>query len=180
LTNSPASETSTPPEQLDSELWVWGVDPSLYVPAIGAAASGRRLAVRQVDVSGAATADTLRRLRLFTYECALELMADCPPVCVYIEQPSGRFHNLSLVYATGVIMEAISAAADRIYPYDLSITVIPRTEWCKEILNNALAPKEDVDQWLRRDMGFVTPNLDQAEACAIAIAGWRMTEWKGK
>src|SRR5947209_2101060 len=88
---------------------VWGVDPAVSRLAVAFAPvdGGQVRAVTLRTDSEAREGQRLgwldRQIRIVARQWASEF----PPACVWVEQPSGRFRNLALVYATGVIQAAL-------------------------------------------------------------------------
>ena len=64
------------------------------------------LITRTTEREGARLGLLDRQLRIAARQWASEF----PPACVFVEQPSGRFRNLPLTYAAGVIQAALFEA----------------------------------------------------------------------
>jgi hypothetical protein len=92
--------------------FVWGVDPALSRVAVAFApvGGGRPRVMTLVTGSDAREGQRLGWLDRQVRIAARQWAGSYPPACVWVEQPSGRFRNLQLAYATGVIQAALFEA----------------------------------------------------------------------
>lgn len=148
---------------------MWGFDPGLAVQAVAfadvasPALEVRTLITRTTEREGARLGLLDRQLRIAARQWAGEF----PPEVVWVEQPSGRFTNLQLVYAVGVIQAALFET--------LAVPVwsIPSGAWKRRTVGVGNATKPQVRAWVD-DLGVEVDGQDQADAVAIAYAGRAM------
>ena len=92
--------------------YVWGVDPALsrvavsFAPVDGGRPSVLTLVTHSDTREGQRLGWLDRQLRI----AARQWASSWPPAVVWVEQPSGRFRNLQLTYACGVIQAALFEA----------------------------------------------------------------------
>ena len=149
--------------------YVWGVDPSLAIQAVAFAdvdspsVDVRTLITRTTEREGARLGLLDRQLRIAARQWAGEF----PPEVVWVEQPSGRFTNLQLVYACGVIQAALFET--------LAVPVwsIPSGAWKRRTVGVGNATKPQVRAWVD-GLGVAVDSQDEADAVAIACAGRAM------
>jgi Holliday junction resolvasome RuvABC endonuclease subunit len=156
--------------------WVWGIDPAVS-----------RLAFAFADVdSPAVHVETLvthtderegARLGIFDRQiriAARQWAGDFPPAAVFIEQPSGRFRNLQLTYAVGVLQAATFEALG------CPVWTIPSGAWKRRTIGVGNATKNQVAAWVAR-LGVAADGQDECDAVAIACSGramFRARSWE--
>lgn len=88
---------------------VWAVDPAIshlafaFADIAGAAIGVETLITRTTEREGARLGLLDRQVRIYARQAA----GRYPPACVWVEQPSGRFPNVQLAYAVGVVQAAL-------------------------------------------------------------------------
>lgn len=157
---------------------VWGIDPALarlafaFAPTNGGAIELETLTTRSKATEGERLGLIDRQVRIFARRRA----ADWPPEVVWVEQPSGRFRNLPLTYAVGVIQAALYETLE------VPVWTIPSSTWKCATLGRGSADKEAVARWVRQ-RGATARCQDEADAYCIAAAGRAMLlaeEWGAK
>jgi Holliday junction resolvasome RuvABC endonuclease subunit len=149
--------------------FVWGVDPALAKLAFAFAdvdsdkVEVETLITRTTEREGARLGLLDRQLRIY----ARQVAGRYPPACCWIEQPSGRWRNLQLAYATGVIQGALFETLA------CPVWTVPSSAWKRRTVGRGNATKEQVAGWVDR-LGVAVRSQDEADACAIAIAGRAM------
>lgn len=149
--------------------YVWAVDPAVSKLAFAYAS----LADESISVETLPTACDARegerlglldrQVRIFARQAADSF----PPVCVWVEQASGRFQSPQLVYAIGVTQAAIYETLR------CPVWSIPSGKWKRAAIGKGNATKEQIAAWVaRRDTRPATQ--DEADAYAIAYAGREM------
>jgi Holliday junction resolvasome RuvABC endonuclease subunit len=150
--------------------FVWGVDPALSKVAFAFAA----LVGEAVTVETAVTRTDARegeRLGLLDRQVRWQAraLACCyPPSCVWLEQPSGRFRNLQLAYAVGVIAAALYESLGGV-----PVFMVAPAAWKVRTVGAGNASKAQVAAWVER-LGVDVASQDEADAAAIAVAGRAM------
>jgi Holliday junction resolvasome RuvABC endonuclease subunit len=151
--------------------FVYGIDPALSRIAVAIA----ELGAEHVEVTSLVTATDAvegERLGLLDRQVrvwATQLRVEFPPAAVWVEQPSGRFRNLALVYATGVIQAALFEALGGV-----PVWTIPSGTWKLRAVGVGNATKDQVKAWAE---GVAeVDGQDEADAVAIACAGRAMVE----
>jgi Holliday junction resolvasome RuvABC endonuclease subunit len=148
---------------------VWAVDPGLSRLAVAfAAAAGETIAVetlitRTTEREGARLGLLDRQLRIAARQWAVRW----PPACVWVEQPSGRFTNVQLVYAVGVVQAALFEALA------VPVWTIASSAWKRRTVGAGNATKPQVRAWVDR-LRIGVRDQDEADAVAIACAGRAM------
>lgn len=157
---------------------IWGVDPALsrlafaFAPEDGGAIELETLATRSDATEGERLGLLDRQVSIFARQRA----ADWLPVAVWVEQPSGRFRNLPLTYAVGVIQAALYETLH------VPVWTIPSSTWKCATVGRGNADKEAVAHWVRLQ-GAKATGQDEADAYCIAAAGRAMLlteEWGAK
>jgi Holliday junction resolvasome RuvABC endonuclease subunit len=149
--------------------FVWAVDPGLSRLAFAFAAvedeavEVETLITRTVEREGARFGLLDRQLRIYARQAA----GRYPPACVWVEQPSGRFSNLQLSYAVGVIQAALFEALA------CPVWTVPPSAWKKRSVGVGNASKLQIASWVRAS-GIEVEGQDEADAVAIACAGRAM------
>jgi Holliday junction resolvasome RuvABC endonuclease subunit len=92
----------------------------------------------------------------------------CPATSILVEQPSGRFVNLSLSYAAGVIIRS----AEKYLPG--RVATVPSPQWKKAIGLKGNAGKPETMAYAQR-FGYEGDIEDEADAICIARACQKMT-----
>lgn len=150
--------------------YIWGLDPAVSRVAFACAERGSQ----QVDVQTLTTAsDTSegerlglldRQVRIF----ARQLAGDYPPHVVWVEQPSGKFSNLQLIYAVGALQAALFETLG------VPVWTIPSSTWKLKTIGAGNATKQQVAAWAEGVATF--DGQDEADAIGIAVAGRAMVE----
>lgn len=152
-----------------SESIVWGVDVSTTRVAF-ASTNGRTLSAEISKLDGAARLAQAREEA--TYAARSFTVPDNDPLCVWVEQPTGKHPKPTLVQMVGVVSEAIYAALSTLYAHPVTIYPIAVASWKKAALGFGNADKDDVMAWAQ--MLWDPANQDEADALAIAFAGQSM------
>lgn len=154
---------------MSSRDWVLGVDVAIGHLAIGAApVDGGQVEVRSlITACDAREGERLGKLDRQVRIWARQLAGIWPPAVVWVEQPSGRFRNLQLTYATGVIQAALFEALG------VPVWTIPSSAWKKRTVGVGNATKPQVAAWVQK-LGVDVETQDESDACAIAHAGRAM------
>jgi len=148
---------------------VWGVDPAVSRLAFGfAPVDGGPIVVETLFTGSAAREGQRlgwldRQVRI----AARQLAAEFPPACVWVEQPSGRFRNLALAYAVGVVQAALFEALGA------PVWTVPSSTWKQRTVGAGNASKAQVAAWVTAQ-GADFASQDEADAYAIAAAGRAM------
>jgi Holliday junction resolvasome RuvABC endonuclease subunit len=149
--------------------FVWAVDPAVsrlafaFAPVDGGPVEVRTLRTDSEAREGQRLGWLDRQLRI----AARQWGGEYPPACVWIEQPSGRFRNLPLVYAVGVVQAALFEALA------VPVWTLPSSAWKKRTVGVGNATKLQVLAWVTR-LGVDVASQDEADAVAIACAGRAM------
>jgi Holliday junction resolvasome RuvABC endonuclease subunit len=150
--------------------YVWGIDPAVSRLAFAFAdLDGERVEVETLHVGNDATEG--ERLGLLDRQvriCARQLAGTYPPVAVWVEQPSGRFRNLTLTYAVGVLQAALFETLA------VPVWTIPSSAWKLRTVGVGNAAKAQVMTWAERVA--TVDGQDEADAVAIAWAGRLMVD----
>jgi Holliday junction resolvasome RuvABC endonuclease subunit len=148
--------------------YVWGIDPAVSRLAFAFA----DLDGEQVEVETLCTAtDTTEGERLGLLDRQVRIYArqqveTYPPAVVWVEQPSGRWRNLPLAYAVGVVQAALFETLH------CPVWTIPSSAWKRRTVGAGNATKPQVMAWAERVA--VVGNQDEADAVGIAWAGRAM------
>jgi Holliday junction resolvasome RuvABC endonuclease subunit len=148
--------------------YVWGVDPAISRLAFAFADLGSEVIEVETLIT-ASKATEGERLGLFDRQVrifARQLAGSYPPACVWVEQPSGRFRNLTLVYACGVAQAALFETLG------CPVWTIPSSTWKQRTVGSGNASKAEVMAWAERHATI--DGQDEADAVAIARAGRAM------
>lgn len=105
---------------------------------------------------------------------AFYLAKDHPPLCIFVERPTGKHPNPSLSDMAGVVQAALYDGLVDLYSYPVTVYTIPVGTWKKQACGSGRATKEEVMTWAR-GQGFEPQSQDEADAVAIATAGALMT-----
>ena len=149
--------------------FVWGIDPALSRLAFAFAAldsdaiTVETLITRCEEREGARLGLLLRQLHIYARQAAGRF----PPAVCWVEQPSGRFRNLQLTYATGVVQAALFEALA------CPVWSIASSAWKRRTVGVGNATKEQVAAWVDA-LGVDVDGQDEADAVAIAVAGRAM------
>lgn len=147
--------------------YVWGVDVAVSKLAFGFAALGWTTVESEPlhfdrELRGGRRLGLMdRKLRMWARNTATTF----PPVAVFVEQPSGRFRNLELAYAAGVVQAALFEALG------VEVLTITSGEWKRAAVGNGKASKPQVGAWVRRRVDGDVFDEDQCDAVGIAFAG---------
>lgn len=148
---------------------VWGVDPAVDRLAFAfARVDSSAIEVETVRTDSSATEGERlgwldRQVRIFARQRAGEF----PAACVWVEQPSGKFRNLTLAYAVGVIQAALFEVLG------CPVWTIPSSAWKQRTVGVGNASKEQVAAWVL-EQGASVNGQDECDAYAIAAAGRAM------
>jgi len=151
---------------------IWGIDVGTARIAFACGAETRTLTI--------ASERGARRLALAhdaLKAYSLSLARAYPPLCVFVEQPSGQHVNPSLSYMAGVIQSAVYQGLAVLYANPVSVWTITSSEWKALLGLKGNAPKEAVLEWARAH-GFKGSTQDEADAFGIAWAGALLTAEK--
>lgn len=155
--------------------WVWGIDPAVSRLAFAfAPVDGGSIEVETLHTATDATEG--ERLGLLDRQvriAARQLAGSYPPAVVWVEQPSGRWRNLTLAYAVGVVQAALYEALQ------VPVWTIPASAWKLRTVGVGNATKPQAMAWVRR-LGVEVDGQDEADAVGIAVAGRAMLcagEW---
>jgi Holliday junction resolvasome RuvABC endonuclease subunit len=148
---------------------VWGIDPGLSQIAVAFAPvdGGRPRTLTLITGSDAREGQRLGWLDRQVRIAARQWAGSWPPAAVWVEQPSGRFRNLQLTYATGVVQAALFEALA------VPVWTIPSSTWKHRTVGVGNATKPQVRAWVER-LGLDVISQDEADAVAIACAGRAM------
>lgn len=149
---------------------------------IGVDVGLRRLSVAGVDDRGRFAVHTrtsshknymynLWDLRKFTDELAWLVINELGyfPSCIVVEQPSGKFRNLKLNYAAGVVIETL---CEHWGPY---LVELPPATWKKHAIGKGNANKADHME-KAQELGYTGDIEDEADAVCIALAAREITD----
>lgn len=157
------------PTDASATTFVWGVDPALSRLAFAfAPVDGGPIVVETLTTANDATEGERlglldRQVRIFARQRAAEF----PPAVVWVEQPSGRWRNLTLAYAVGVVQAAIFETLQ------VPVWTIPSSTWKQRTVGVGNATKAQVMAWVLMQ-GADFNGQDEADAYAIAHAGRAM------
>lgn len=152
-----------------SSEYVWAVDPAVsrlgvaFAPVDGGPVRARTLRTDSEAREGQRLGWLDRQLRIAARQWAGEFL----PACVWVEQPSGRFRSLALVYATGVVQAALFET------WGVPVWTMPSSTWKQRTVGAGNATKPQVLAWVTK-LGVDVSNQDEADAVAIAVAGRAM------
>jgi Holliday junction resolvasome RuvABC endonuclease subunit len=152
-------------------VFVWGIDPAVSRSAFAfAPVDGGPIVVETLNTATDATEGERlglldRQVRIFARQRAAEF----PPAVVWVEQPSGRWRNLTLAYAAGVIQAALFETVG------VPTWTIPSSTWKQRSVGAGDASKAQVAAWVLKQ-GADFNGQDEADAYAIAHAGRAMVE----
>lgn len=168
---SPAPSAVGVPRATARCQYVWGIDPAVSRLAFAFAEVGSEtIEVETLTTAGDATeGERLGLLDRQTRIFARQRAADFPPAVCWVEQPSGRWRNLTLVYAVGVVQAAIFETLG------VPVWTIPSSTWKARTVGVGNASKEQVAAWVLAQ-GADFNGQDEADAFAIAHAGRAMVE----
>lgn len=147
--------------------YVWGIDPAVGKVAFAFASLGddsivvETLITANDEREGKRLGWLDRQVRIY----ARQIASTYPPAVVWVEQPSGRFPNLPLTYAVGVIQAALFEALE------VPVWSVTSGMWKKTALGYGNASKAQVSAWVANDLRLDANSQDEADACAIAWAG---------
>ena len=165
---SPAPSAVAALAAVTASVYVWGIDPAVSRLAFAFAEVGSEtIVVETLTTAGDATEGERlglldRQVRIFARQRA----ADFPPAVCWVEQPSGRFRNLPLTYAVGVVQAAIFETLG------VPVWTIPSSTWKQRTVGVGNATKAQVMAWAERVA--TVDGQDEADAVGIAWAGRAM------
>jgi len=149
--------------------FVWGIDvgtsqiAAAFADTDSDAVRVETLITRTTEREGARLGLLDRQLRI----AARQWAASYPPACIWVEQPSGRFRNLALTYAVGVVQAALFETLA------VPVWTIPSSTWKHRTVGVGNATKPQVRAWVDQ-LGLGAGSQDEADAVAIACAGRAM------
>lgn len=148
--------------------FVWGIDPAVsrvafaFAPADGGPITVETLTTASDATEGERLGLLDRQVRIFARQRATAF----PPTVCWVEQPSGRFRNLTLAYAVGVIQAALFETVG------VPVWTIPSSTWKQRAVGVGNATKAQVMAWAERVV--TVDGQDEADAVGIAYAGRAM------
>lgn len=151
--------------------FVWGVDVAVsrlafaFAPENGGAIEVETLVTRCDATEGERLGLLDRQVRIYARQAA----GAYPPAVVWVEQPSGRFRNLALVYATGALQAALAEALG------CPVWTVPSSAWKLRTVGRGNASKAQVAAWVAA-RSSTSASQDEADAYAIAAAGRAMVQ----
>lgn len=153
---------------------VWGCDISTRRVAFGIWPDR---ATYSLKLGGDGT-ERLSQARALLHAELPKLAMKHPPLCVWIEAPAGKYLKPSLIRMCGVVECAIFDALGALYRYPVPVYLVGPGQWRKHALGSGRASKADVMLWAMTEgqWGCDPANQDEAEALAIAAAGYRMVD----
>lgn len=146
--------------------FVWGIDPQVREIAFAFADTSNRdvevetLFVDTDEREGKRLGWLDRQLRIYAGQAARRF----PPAVVWVEQPSGRYDNLQLKYAVGVIQAALFETLA------CPVWTIPVAKWKQRSVGRGNANKQTVAGWVHR-LDPDVASQHEADAFCIAWAG---------
>lgn len=152
-----------------SEQFIWGVDPALSPMAFAFISLGwsvieAETLVTHTDAHDGERLGLLdRRLRSYAQQAARAY----PPLCVWVEQPSGHWRIPQLSYCVGVAQAALYEILG------VPVWSISSGAWKRRAVWYGAAIKAQVLAWVE-GIGVGVDSEDQADAVAIAVAGGHM------
>jgi Holliday junction resolvasome RuvABC endonuclease subunit len=150
--------------------YVWGVDPALSRLAFACAPlDGGPISIETLHTGGNDIREG-QRLGLLDRQVriyARQLAGSYTPACVWVEQPSGRFRNLPLTYAVGVVQAALYETLA------VPVWTLSSSAWKRRTVGVGNASKPQVAAWVTAQ-GADFNGLDESDAYAIAAAGRAM------
>lgn len=158
-------DPTAPPDDLSPlscERFVWGVDASTLRVSI-AVDAGPPIALTKSFTKTRTPTARLAVIWHETREVALQLALSHPPARVVVEQPSGKFANPPLMYATGVIQAALVDALD------VPLSLIAVSKWKAASVGHGGAKKPQILAWAQR-RGYTGRLEDEADALGVAVA----------
>jgi Holliday junction resolvasome RuvABC endonuclease subunit len=168
LEHGPLWNGNTGGNDRNAEQWVWAVDPAVsrlafaFADLESEAIEVETLLVDSEAREGQRLGWLDRQVRIY----ARQVAARRPPACVWVEQPSGRYRNLPLTYAVGVVQAALFEALA------CPVWTLPSSTWRHRTVGVGNATKPQVAAWVaeRADVD----GQDEADAYCIAAAGRAM------
>lgn len=154
---------------MGADAYVWAIDPALsrvafaFAPLDGGPIVVETLTTATDAREGERLGLLDRQVRIYARQRAAEFA----PAVVWVEQPSGRFRNLGLTYAVGVIQAALFEALA------CPVWTIPSSTWKRSTVGAGNATKEQVAAWVIAQ-GADFNGQDEADAYCIAAAGRAM------
>lgn len=150
--------------------YVWGVDPSTKLIALGFADEASE---RVITTSFKLPNQGQHGERLFNFQCRMfaeisELVKGYPPSCVWIEQPFGRFVPPVSQWTVGVLASTMFEVTS------VPVWFVDPKKW-KGATCGGGAGKPKIAAWAA-DHGITFSNQDEADAGTISWAGrmmWR-------
>jgi Holliday junction resolvasome RuvABC endonuclease subunit len=153
--------------------YVWGVDVATGHLAFGFADADaeRRFPTRVATLTMATTAREGERLAFIAKVLRRQsymLARRFEPRVIFVEQPSGHFHNLQLCYVTGVVQATLAEALP------CPVWTVPSSRWKRATIGPGNASKDDVRRWVHENSQAMIESQDECDAYAIAEAGRSM------
>ena len=165
---SPAPSAVGVPTAAPAPAFVWGIDPAVSRLAFAfAPVDGGPIVVETLTTATDATeGERLGLLDRQTRIYARQRAGEFPPAVVWVEQPSGRWRNLPLTYAVGVVQAAIFETLG------VPVWTIPSSTWKQRTVGVGNATKAQAMAWAERVA--TVDGQDEADAVGIAHAGRAM------
>lgn len=151
----------------------WGVDPALRRLSLAVVTDVRGTSADVYTGEGAAKgvplASALCTLQALALELANKALKHGQPDIIVVEQPSGKFKNLPLYYAAGVVQQALASLGVGF------VTTLPPPSWKAASGIGGGANKERIMEWARAELGYTGDIQDEADALGIATAASKLT-----
>jgi hypothetical protein len=146
---------------------VWGLDVSTKRIAFASTLGGYSASVEIPEA--AAGGERLAVARRAIRDFAPEFAGSHPPLCVWLEAPTGRFLKPTLIHMVGVTMEAVYSSLESLYPFPVSLFDVGVSQWKLASVGKGTADKAEVMAWAKT-VGSPA-NQDEADALGIAYGG---------
>lgn len=146
---------------------VWGIDVSTRRIAFASTLSGYSASVDLPPLrpGGARLVEARKAIRSF----APVFAGSHPPLCVWLEEPTGRHPKPTLGHMVGVAIEALYSSLASLYSHPVEVFQVPVATWKKYAVGRGNADKPAVMEWART-VGDPS-NQDEADALGIAYGG---------
>ena len=166
----------------EGHVYHYGVDPGTTRVAIAIVGPHGLMSAFTVPIFKAEGGKRLGLIYSGVYEAAFNVALRYPCGLAWVEQPSGKFDNPALSYATGVIQAAMHNALDCV------VETVPSNTWKlgatgfgghrKTVPHHSVAGKRQpvsfdeygVAKWAVSEMGYTGRSLDEVDAIGVAAA----------
>lgn len=150
--------------------WTWGIDVGASKIALAAVRPGEPAWVQALHVGAPPGARRLALLTEHVRELVRTFALVRPPLTVWVERPVGPMPVPSLDHAVGVVLAAVYAELDALFPHPTMVELIGTGEWKRGCGLPGNARKPAVMAWAR-SIGYAGADQDCADALGIATAG---------